>query len=232
MKRFYKKVEVGPSEEGRFSVLLDARPIKTPAKFPLELPTERLARAIADEWEAQIDTVDPATMPLMRYAATALDRVSAHREAVISEIAAYGKSDLLCHRADSPVELVAQQDGTWQPLLEWAAEAYRAKLTVTAGIMPVDQSRKSLKALRAAVAKLNDMTLSGLHGITSITGSVILGLAVVENHMEAVAAWDASQIDERFQADQWGEDEEAATRRANHKAAVLDAARFLALISD
>ena len=231
MKRFYEMVDVRLVEEG-FSVLLDDRPIKTPAKVALILPTHGMATAIAQEWDDQADKIDPATMPLMRYAATALDRVSAHRGAIIDEIAAYGTSDLLCHRADSPKDLVAWQEASWQPLLDWAADRFQALMIVTTGIMPLDQSPDALAALRAAVAAQDDMTLSGLHGITKITGSLVLALAVVEGRLDVEVAWEASQIDEVFQAQQWGEDEEAAERRTHLKAGVLDAARFLSLCAD
>ncbi|HIF09071.1 MAG TPA: ATPase [Sneathiellales bacterium] len=231
MKRFYKKVEVRELEAGRFEVLLDDCPIKTPAKLLLTLPNAGLSQAIAVEWEVQEETINPSTMPLMRYTATALDRVATQRQAVIDEIAAFGASDLFCQRADSPQDLVTRQSAAWQPLLDWADEMFQAKLIVTTGIMPVDQPPDAVAALRAVVAGCDDMTLAGLHGITSITGSLIIGLAVLDGRLDAEDAWELSQLDETFQVEQWGEDEEATARRVNLRTAVLDAARFLALIN-
>lgn len=227
MKRFFKEARVVNAGAGKFSVALDGRPVKTPERHDLSLPIRALAEAVRDEWDA--DEINPARMPLTRFAATAIDRVADNRDSVIDEITGFGESDLLCHRAEDPPDLVARQRATWQPLLDWAWDSFQVRLVVTAGVMPVDQSPKAMAALRAAVAGHADMTLSGLHGVTTATGSVVIGLAVVERHLDAQAAWDTSQVDEDFQAKKWGEDEEASTRRANLRKEMEDAVRFLEL---
>lgn len=229
MKRFYKVAQVVGDESGGFSLTLDGRPVKTPGRNELLVPMRGLAEALCAEWDAQTDEVDPGQMPLMRFTATAIDRVAAHREAVIDEIAGFGASDLLCHRAETPADLVARQQTTWQPLLDWAEAELGAGFVVTAGVMPVVQPQAALTAVRAAIAGRSDLALSGLHGVTSATGSVVIGLAVAEGHLEAPAGWEASQVDEAFQVERWGEDEEAAERRARLRTELEEAVRFLRL---
>lgn len=229
MKRFYKVVQVVEAEAGGFSIALDGRPVKTPGRKELLVPMRDLAEAICAEWDVQTGEVDPGKMPMMRFAATAIDRVALHRDAVIDEISGFGASDLLCHRAERPADLVARQKTTWQPLLDWAEAELGAGFVVTAGVMPVVQPQSALTAVRAAIAGRSDLTLSGLHGVTSATGSVVIGLAVAGGHLEAPAAWEASQIDEAFQVERWGEDEEVAERRARLRAELADAVRFLRL---
>jgi chaperone required for assembly of F1-ATPase len=230
MKRFYTDVGVTPNDDGTFTVNLDGRPVHSPARAPLNMPSRAVADAVAEEWDAQTEKVDPSTMAIMRFAATAIDQISLNRDAVIDEIAGYGGSDLLCHRADSPVELVQRQEQSWQPLLDWASERHGAQLIVTSGVMPVTQTPEALAGLRAGVAAYDNMALAALHGITSITGSLVLGLAVAEHRLDGVAAWEASRIDEAFQAEQWGEDDEASARREGLKSGLLEAVRFLELL--
>lgn len=229
MKRFYRKAEVVENGAGAFAVALDGRAVRTPAGNPLQMPARALADAVRDEWERQTDQVDPARMPIMRLTTTALDRVGPGRDAVIGEIAGYGAADLLCHRAEGPAELVARQHAAWHPLLLWADAEFGARLKVTAGVMPVAQPDGALAALRAAVAEHGDLVLSGLHGLTAATGSVVIGLAVVNGRLDAASAWHASQIDETFQIEKWGEDAEATIHRDNLRATIDDAARFLRL---
>jgi chaperone required for assembly of F1-ATPase len=228
-KRFYQKAEVVETGAGTFSVALDGRKVHTPARNELRVPARALADAVRDEWESQTDQVNPAGMPMMRFTATALDRVGSNRDEVVSEIAGYGASDLLCYRAASPADLVARQQATWQPLLEWAGAEFGAHLKATEGVMPVAQKDAALAALRAAAAHCDDLVLSGLHGVTVATGSVVIGLAVVHGRLDGAAAWHAAQIDETYQTEKWGEDAEAAVRRDNLRATVDDAARFLRL---
>lgn len=229
MKRFYKQAAAGMHPDG-YGVFLDGRPIRTPAKRHMILPSEALAAAIADEWMAQEEKVDPATMPMMRLAATAIDRVGPQRDHVIGEIAAYGGSDLLCYRAEYPDALIMRQAADWDPLLSWCEECFGARLAVTSGIVHIPQDDAALAALRDAVAACDDFTLSALHTLVGASGSLILGLAVLHGRMEAGAAFAASQIDEDFQREQWGEDKEALERRARLQASMEDAARFLILL--
>lgn len=233
MKRFYETVGVEQREgETLFRVNLDTRTIKTPARHDLLIPTRALADAIADEWRAQGDEVVLASMPLTRLASGAIDRVARHRADVIDEVAAYAETDLLCYRADHPVELSKRQYDVWQPVLDWVEQRYQAKFTSTVGVVPVTQSPAALEAARAAIAAHDDMTLAALHAVTHASGSVILALALVDGHMDAPGLVAASQLDEQFQIEQWGEDAEAAQRRAALAAAITASARFIALLRD
>lgn len=228
LKRFYKAASVGKADGG-YHVLLDGRPVKTPAKAALLLPLEGLAAGIAAEWDAQGEKIQPADMPLMSLATTGIDRVTPQREDVIDQIAAYGGSDLLCYRAQEPEELVSRQAEHWQPLLDWSRERFGAELAVTSGIMPLTQPDPSLAALRAAVASYDDLTLSGLYQLTTGFGSLVLALAVTEAWIEAEKAVELAQLDELFQAERWGEDREALQRRQGIAANLQHAARFIAL---
>ncbi len=227
-RRFYRRVAV-IAGDGGFVVALDDRPAKTPAKAILALPTAELAAAIAGEWEAQGEFVDPRTMPLTRLAATALDRVPGHRDAIIDGITAYGASDLLCYRADTPQELVVRQDHAWQPLLDWAAARWGATLTVTRGVVPVVQPASALDALRSAVAAFSDFPLTGLASAVQTTGSLIIGLALARAHIDAEAAYRLSLLDECFQAERWGIDLEAEQRRRHLADDIRSARMFIDL---
>jgi chaperone required for assembly of F1-ATPase len=230
MKRFYEKAGLVAREDG-FSVVLDGRPVRTPAKQALRLPGEALAKAVAAEWLAQGAELDPSTMPMTRLSNTALDRTAAMREAVIEQIAAFGRSDLLCYRATDPDELVRRQDDAWQPLLDWLEERFAARLAVTAGVAPVEQDEGALLALYSAVAGYDDFTLTGLHAATVAGGSVVLGLALAEGRIDPATAFECSQLDELFQAERWGEDSEAAVRRSALRQEIDEAARFIALVN-
>jgi chaperone required for assembly of F1-ATPase len=229
VKRFY--AETGVVEEGSaFLATLDGKPILTPGRARLELPTQGLAEAIAAEWAAQDQEIAPATMPLLRLAATAIDRVTSQRKHVIEQITAYGASDLLCYRAERPPELVERQRATWEPLLDEAAERFGARLIVTEGVRPVEQELEALAALRSAVAAHDAMALAALHGVTTTTGSLVIGLLLVAGALDTDAAWRAARVDEDFQIEKWSEDAEARTAAEAQKVELLAAARFLALI--
>lgn len=230
MRRFYKTVGVegGP---GGWEVRLDGRPVRSPAKAVLRLPGAALAEAIAGEWAAQGEKVEPASMPLLRLACTAVDRVAPRRAAVVDDIVAYGGSDLLCYRATEPVELIARQQEIWQPLLDWAADRFGARLRVTAGIAPIDQPAPALAVLRDAVAERDDPTLAGLHALTAATGSLVIALAALEAEIDGDALWRAAQLDEDWQIERWGEDAEAAARRTALRADIDATLRFLALVA-
>ncbi|MBM3597845.1 MAG: ATPase [Alphaproteobacteria bacterium] len=228
-KRVYKSAEAVPAR-GRFagiadgySVALDGKPIHTPAKAPLIVPTRALAAAIAEEWSSQGDTVAPATMPMMTFASTAIDRVAPQRQRVIEEIAAYGGTDLVCYRAEAPADLVRRQQAAWQPLVDWAALTYDAPLGVTAGIVPLGQPAGALNALSRAVAGFDDLALAGLHVATAAAGSLVIALALAARRLDVEAAFAAAQLDETYQIEKWGEDAEATVRRAAIRAD-LDAA--------
>lgn len=224
-KRFWKEAAAVAVPQG-FSVTLDGRPVRTPGKLPLVLPTRAMAEAVAREWDAQTGEIRPATMPLTRYANSAVEKVSAQFDAVVEVVAAYGGSDLLCYRASEPPALAQRQAEGWDPLLDWAAATLGARLVVTSGLMPVPQPAESLAALTAAVRRHTPFQLSALHDLVAISGSLVLGLAVAHERLSADAAFDLSRIDEHFQAEIWGRDEEAAEVEALKRRDLALAAQF------
>ncbi len=228
MKRFYDKVDVAGSNDGHI-VTLDGRPIHSPSHNPLILPSHELAEAVAAEWAAQEEKVNLAAMPLMRLAGIAIDDTATRPAAVVEAIAAYGATDLTCYRAESPPDLAARQHRQWQPLLDWAADRHGAALVVAVGVTPVRQPDESLAALRRAVAVDGPFRLSGLYAATACCGSVVIALALRDGEIDLDAAWSAAQLDEDYQIEKWGEDEEAAERRRNLRADLDAAARLLEL---
>lgn len=231
MKRLYK--EASPcAVEGGFGIALDGKPLRTPAGAPLILPKAGLAEAVAEEWRSQGETVKPHTMPLMRLASTAIDITAKRRGDVLAEILAYAGTDLLCYRAPHPPALAARQQEVWQPLIDWAMLRFDAPLTVTAGIIPVAGTDAALNAFSAAVEAYDAMVLTGLQAATQALGSLVLGLALVEGRIGAEAAFTASQLDETFQIEEWGEDEEQAGRRAALREDIGAIARFIRIVRD
>lgn len=229
MKRVYKSVATRAVDTG-WGVALDGRPLRTPARRELTVPSAALAAAIAAEWEAQDPEIRPETMPLTRLAATAIDRTAAERDKIVAEIASYAGTDLVCYRAEHPPALAARQAAVWQPLIDWAAGRYDAGLAVTAGILPMPQSPASLKAYAGAVAALDDFRLTAVQAATGACGSLVIALALHERRLDAPAAFAASQLDETFQIEAWGEDAEATKRREGLAADIAATARFLALL--
>ncbi|HKS88553.1 MAG TPA: ATP12 family protein [Stellaceae bacterium] len=229
MKRVYKTVAVRQGEHG-WGVALDGRPLRTPAKRELVLPSAALAAAIAAEWDAQRDDIRPATMPLYRLAATAIDRTATQRERIAAEIANYAGTDLVCYRAERPPALAERQRAAWQPLIDWATRRYDAALVVTSGVVPAAQPPAVLKAFSAAVAARDDFGLTALHDLTAACGSLVIALGVVEGRLDPAGAFAAAQLDELFQAEAWGEDPEAAGRRETLARDIEAAARFAALL--
>ncbi len=227
MKRFYKEVTVSAAP---FRILLDGRPVKTPARVPLELPTAALAEALAEEWRSQGDEIAPEAMTLTKLANTALDRVATMREAVIEQVAAY-VNDLLCYRAEHPADLVTMQSAEWDPLLDWAAERYGARLRTRPGIVHFAQSDDAVAALRRAVEAYDDFALTALATVAPILGSLVLALALAEGRLDAEAAFALSTLDERYQSERWGKDAEAETRAAGLLDAVKSVEHFLHLSS-
>lgn len=228
MKRVYKAVTVAEAEGG-FAIHLDGRAVRSPARRALTLPNQALAKAVAAEWDAQAETVDPRSMPLMSLAATAADRVETQRDHLIGTIVGYAGSDMLCYRAEEPEDLVRRQNEIWDPLLAWSADALGARLRVTTGIMPVKQDETALDAIRGVVTAYDALAMTALHEMTSISGSVVIGLAMAEGHIDAEAGVAAAQLDETYQIERNGEDEEAMERLANLRADLLNAAEFLRL---
>lgn len=227
-KRFWKAANA-EAAQGGYTVRLDGRGVQTPARTPLVVPTLAMAHAIAAEWDAQEGKVRPETMPFTRTANSALDKVSVQFDEVAGLIAAYGASDLLCYRAMNPVELVARQAAAWDPLLIWATEALQTPLTVTQGVIPVVQPAQTVARLAARVYDCTPFQLAALHDLVMITGSLVLGLAVSEGHIDTDSAWLLSRIDEDWQVEQWGEDEAAAESEAIRRIALSDAGRFFEL---
>lgn len=225
-KRFWRATRVEQVDGQGHQVLLDDRPLRTPGKAPLILPTAELANLLAQEWDAQTEMVDPATMPMTRMANSAIDRIGAQRDDVIGYIAGYGDTDLLCYRADHPEALIERQRQGWDPMLDWAELTYGARLRPTRGIMPIDQPPEALAVLRAAVEAWDDFGLMGLHDLVSLTGSLVLGLAATHRDQAPHDIWAVSRIDELWQIAQWGHDEEAADVASRKEAAFLAAHRF------
>ena len=227
-KRFWTAATPEPCEGG-FTIRLDTRAVKTPAKQPLVVPTLAMAEALAGEWDAQSGLIRPETMPLTRAANSSIDKVRPNFDAVVDELAGYGGSDLLCYRAGDPPPLVARQAAGWDPLLHWAEAQLQATLRVTVGVIPVPQPQASLHTLRAHVARHSVFHLAALHDLVAITGSLVLALAVAHRHLSAEQAFDLSRIDEAWQAEQWGQDDEATAAEAVRKEALLTAERFYGL---
>lgn len=227
-RRFWTEAHAVPLDGG-FTVHLDARPVRTPLKAPLVVPTLELAQAIAAEWQAQTGKVNPETMPFTRTANSAIDKVAPQRQAVAELLAEYGGSDLLCYRAEGPEDLTSRQAAAWDPVLHWAKDTLDAPLTATVGVMHVGQPPGSLASLRDAVDALDPFRLSAFHDLVAISGSLVLALAVTRRALTAEAAWDLSRIDETWQIALWGEDEEATETAARKRGAFLQADRFYGL---
>lgn len=227
MKRFYKTVTVDETSGG-YRFLLDGKPVRTPARQPLLLPTHALADAVAQEWREQEDEMRPATMPLTRLVNTVLDGVRATREEVISAILRFGENDLLSYRAEAPMALVARQL-QWDDHLNWLSDRHGARLAVTSGIQHVAQSGETLAALHGVVAAQSDFNLAALHVLASVTGSLVLGLAVLDGRLTSQEAFALSRLDEAYQAEQWGSDREAEERAAHLAAEMHHAAELVRL---
>jgi chaperone required for assembly of F1-ATPase len=230
VKRFYKSVEVRVEPSG-FAILLDGRPIKTPAGRALLAPTRALAEAIAAEWRGQGETILPDTMPLTKSLNTALDRMAPNRAAIIDDLVKYVGADLLCYRAEKPAELVRQQAAAWDPWLDWAAERYGVRLGVTSGVTHIAQSDDAVNRLRHAMVALDDNHLVALHTAVTITGSAILGLAFTARAVDADTAFAVAQVDDAYQGEQWGRDADAEAVRTRRLDELRAAQRYLELLT-
>lgn len=216
LKRFYKKATTAPVEGG-FGVFLDDRAIKTPMKSPLTVPTAALGEAIAAEWMAQGEFIEPEVMPFTKFANTALDRVEGRREAIIADFIAYAGSDLLCYRADGPESLVNRQIQSWDPILDWARTAHGIELNSTTGIIHTDQPAESLNRLAKLFDAEDCFVLAALHNVTTLTGSAVLALAYGKGATSAQDVWTAAHVDEDWNIEQWGSDVEAEALRASRR---------------
>ncbi len=236
-KRFYKDVTLsllsGPQSGANrvFGVLLDGRPLRTPARSILELPNEELAKAVAAEWAAQAGTIDPRTMPLTRVVNSALDGVRGREREVAADIVKYAASDLLCYRADRPAGLVARQAELWDPVLEWAAAALPGRFAVVTGLVHVEQDLATRTRLAARLERLSALHLAALHVKTTLTGSALLAYASLEQHLSPERAWLCAHVDEDWQIAQWGEDAEATVRRQARWLDFEAAGRLLTLLA-
>lgn len=230
MKRFWKIAEA-VEQEGGWAVRLDGKPLRTPLREPLLVPTETLARAIAREWNSVEDRIDPRAMPLTGLANAAIDRVRPDRHTFAAGLAKYAEADLACYRAEGPLELVERQEQSWDPLLAWARHRFDVDFRTTCGILHVDQPEATVARLAHAVEALDAFHLAGLSPLVTISGSLLVALAVLEGELTVEEGWKAVSIDERWQLDHWGADAEAEQRLKNRRRDFLAAAQFLELLS-
>jgi chaperone required for assembly of F1-ATPase len=229
MKRFYTAATV--TGDGPFGVALDGRPLRTPARVPLAVPTRSLAEAIAGEWQAQREKIDPRSLPLSGFANGAIDRVAADHAGFAKRLATYAESELIAYRADGPASLLAAQATAWDPWVEWLARRYDVGLTITTGIMHVAQPPATLIRLHTAFAAFTPFQLAPLDPIVTITGSAVLALAVAEGEIEAQAAYDIAHVDALWQEQQWGRDPLAEKAEAERRADLDAAIRCLQLLA-
>jgi chaperone required for assembly of F1-ATPase len=230
-KRFYKSAAAGPNPAGEgHAVLLDGRMARTPGRRPLSLPSARLAEAVAAEWDAVGSEIDPARMPLTRLVNTALDGVADRAGDVAADVVKYAGSDLVCYRADYPEGLAVRQRALWDPILAWAASRHDAAFAVATGLMPVAQPAAATSAVAVAIEGIDPLRLTALHVMTTLTGSALLALAVLDGRLTPEAAWEAAHVDEDWQIAEWGEDAEASARRARRWEEMRAAASLVRLL--
>lgn len=229
-KRFYKAVSTDEVEEGH-RILLDGRPVRTPGKKLLAVPARPIADRLVAEWDGQGEEIDPAKMPVTRLVNTAVDGVAANFDAVFDEIVRFAGTDMLCYRADSPAGLVERQREGWDPVIRWAADARGARFILVEGVMHQEQPAPAIEAFSKALAAFRDpLALACLHTVTTLTGSALLALALAEGVIDADRAWTLAHVDEDWQIEHWGTDEEAFHRRALRRAEMDVAAAVLAEI--
>jgi chaperone required for assembly of F1-ATPase len=228
-KRFYDQVAIADEGDG-LTLLLDGKSVRTPGKTPFVVPNATLGEAIAEEWRGQGERIDPASMPLTRLANSVIDGVKGSEGAVIDDILNYAGADLLCYRAEGPKGLVALQTKNWDPIVAWVKQDLGAPMRLAEGVMHVAQPRASLDALRRRIEDFDPWSLAALHVMTGLSGSALLALAVALGRLSPEEAWGAAHVDEDWQIGQWGEDEEAKTRRENRHRDFAAAARMLDLV--
>jgi chaperone required for assembly of F1-ATPase len=228
-RKVYASVAVEQRGKG-FGILLDAKPLRTPARAEMILPNERLAQAVAEEWRTQGETLQPGTMPFTRLANTALDRIAPRRGDALAQIMRFAESDLVCYRAEHPADLVSRQARAWDPLIAWARDSYGAALKTGTGIAHVPQEQKTLDALKRAIAKHDDFALAALHVAATTTGSAVIALAFLDGRLDAEGAFAAAHLDNAYQAERWGTDAEAQSHAARVAGELIAAERFLVLL--
>ena len=229
-KRFWKTSLVEEQDKG-FAILLDGRSIKTPARSTLIVPTKKLADAIAAEWQTQGEMINPLSMPFTRTSNAALDKVTQQFSEVADHMTEYGETDLLCYRTNAPSELVDRQAAAWDPLLSWAKEVFDAPLDVAQGVMYIPQPPRSLANLKAQITQLSAFQLSGMYDLVSLSGSLVAALAVLNHHKTAAEIWDLCRVDEIWQQEQWGLDEEAQKTESVKRAEFVHASDFISTLS-
>ena len=224
-KRVY--AEAGVTEaDGGFSITLDGKPIKTPSGRTIVIPEREIADAVAAEWQAQKEVIDPLSMPLTRFANSVVEAVVDRVQLVRDDVAKYLQSDLLFYRAGHPEVLVARESKYWDPVLFWAAETFGAHFILAEGVVHVRQPDQAVEAARAALPQ-NPWSVAAIHVVTTLTGSALLALALAHGRLDADAVWAAAHVDEDFNAEQWGQDEEVMSRRAAREADFRAAVRIL-----
>ncbi|MDT8326064.1 MAG: ATP12 family protein [Roseovarius sp.] len=224
-KRFWKAAAVTEAPGG-FAVQLDARPVRTPAKAPLVVPTMALAQEIAREWDAVDDKIDPSKMPYTRSANAAIDKVAHQHAEVARMIADYGDADLVCYRAETPAELTERQAEAWDPLLDWAESVLKVKLLPVVGVVHSPQEPVALAHLHHRVEVLDSWALTAFHDLVSLSGSLVIGFAALHDLHPAETLWRLSRVDETWQQEQWGSDEEALFMASRKESDFLHAKRF------
>lgn len=227
-RRFYKQVAV-TGAAAPFAITLDERTLRTPLKRPLDLPTKALADALAAEWEAQAEKIEPHTMPFTKLANTVLDRVATDKDRIVGEIVDFAGSDLVCYRAANPPDLVERQARIWQPVLDWARTKFGGEFQATEGILHIAQPEASLAALRDYLSTKSPWALTALHNMTTLTGSALISAMAAEKVLLPAEAWLAAHVDEDWQIEQWGWDEEARHRRDFRKREFDTCLRFCEL---
>ncbi len=229
MKRFYKEARAEPTDEG-WAIALDGKPVRTPGRARLAVPSEQLGYGIAAEWNGQVEEIDPRAMPLTGLANAAIDRIAPDPHGFADELAQYGETDLLCYRCDSPAELARQQAEAWDPLLEWAADTFDIAFETTTDIVHRPQPEATVARLRDAVRSYDPFRLAGLSPLVRLSGSLVAALALAEKAAEEDAVWAATRLDESWQEAQWGEDEEAIAERDSRRREFAAGMRFLRLL--
>ena len=229
MKRFWKEVAV-IAEDGGWGIALDGRPMRTPQRAPLVVASAALAEAIAAEWRAQGETIDPATMPMTGLTNAAIDLAAPDPATFAEPIAAYAATDLFCYRDDRDAALQAEQAAAWNPLLAWAEARYGVEFALTQGVLPIDQPETTVAVLQDAVLAQDHWRVAALTPLVTIGGSLVAGLALIECAFEADALWEAVSLDDLYQERRWGADSEAQKARAANKRDWDNAARFLGLL--
>ena len=230
MRRFYKKVEKVKDNDG-WTILLDGKSIKTPARQTLFLPTIALAENIVLEWEEQGLEIDPLTMPLTGYAYSAIDRSQPMKNQLIEQICAYAQSDVLCYRVEKPIDLAERQEAEWQPVLDWLSVSRGIDLRVTSGINHVEQEPVVLELVKSNVSSFDQYQLTGLHAVTISSGSVVLALALIDKFIDFEKILELSSLEELYQMEKWGRDIETIQRHDALRQEIYNADRFMEFVT-